>query len=222
MKKILTLLGGEKFSTGSVVLPVLNKLNKRLAPDENDPIYIAKLKKDIKDDMAERCNLNLNKKVLSKSSFFDKRFDKLKFLEDDKRAEVIVEVKEELLKLQEDGSTEEVTLERQPPEKKRFLGVGLSDSESEEGELASEGAAEEIIKYKHEKRISSESCPLEWWRNRRTEYPLMSRLARKYLSVQATSTAAERAMSNLNLTLDKRRQSMKADLFDQLMFLGDL
>ena len=98
--------------------------------------------------MAERCNLNLNKKVLSKSSFFDKRFDKLKFLEDDKRAEVIVEVKEELLKLQEDGSTEEVTLERQPPEKKRFLGVGLSDSESEEGELASGGAAEEINKYK--------------------------------------------------------------------------
>ena len=66
----ITLLGGEKFSTGSVVLPVLNKLNKRLAPDENDPIYIAKLKKDIKDDMAERCNLNLNKKVLSKSNFF--------------------------------------------------------------------------------------------------------------------------------------------------------
>ena len=142
-------------------------------------------------------------------------------MEDDERLEVILEVKEELLKLQEDGSTEEVTLERQPPEK-RFLGVGLSDSESEEGELASGGAAEEINKYKQEKRISSESCPLEWWRNRRTEYPLMSRLARKYLSVQATSTAAERAMSNLNLMLDKRRHSMKADLFDQLIFLGDL
>ena len=114
----ITLFGGEKFSTGIVVLPVLTKLKKRLAPDEKYPIYIVKLKKDIKDDMAERCNLNLTKKVVSKSSFFDKRFDKLKFLEDDKRSEVIiVEVKEELLKLQEDGSTEEVTLERLPPEK---------------------------------------------------------------------------------------------------------
>ena len=139
-------------------MPFINKLNKRLAPDENDTIYIVKLKKDIKDDMAERCNLNLNKKVVSKSSFFDKRFDKLKFLEDDKRSEVIiVEVEEELLKLQEDGSTEEVTLERLPPEKKRFLGVGLSDSESDEGELASGRAAEEINKYKQEKRNSSES-----------------------------------------------------------------
>ena len=129
----ITLFGGEKFSTGIVVLPVLTKLKKRLAPDEKYPIYIVKLKKDIKDD-------------------------KLKFLEDDKRAEVIiVKVKEELLKLQEDRSTEEVTLERQPPEKKRFLGVGLSDSESDEGERASWGAAEEINKYKQEKSNSSES-----------------------------------------------------------------
>ena len=40
--------------------------------------------------------------------------------------------------------------------------------------------------------------------------------------MQATSTAAERAISNLNLTLDKKREAMKADLFDLLMFLGDV
>ena len=49
----------------------------------------------------------------------------------------------------------------------------------------------------------------------------MSILARKYLSFQATSTAAERVMSDLSLTLDKRRQAMKGDLFDHLMLLGD-
>ena len=37
----ITLLGGVKFSTGSAVLPVLNKVKKRLAPDENDLIYVA-------------------------------------------------------------------------------------------------------------------------------------------------------------------------------------
>ena len=41
-------------------------------------------------------------------------------------------------------------------------------------------------------------------------------------SVQATSTEAERAIYNLNLTLDKKREAMKADLFDLLMFLGDV
>ena len=66
----ITLLGGEKFSTGSVVLPVLHKLNKRLASDENDPFTVAKLEKDIKGDMAVRYELNLNRRVLSKSNFF--------------------------------------------------------------------------------------------------------------------------------------------------------
>ena len=47
-------------------------------------------------------------------------------------------------------------------------------------------------------------------------------LCRKYLSVQATSPAADRDMSSLNITLDKKRQAMNADLLDQLMFLGDV
>ena len=37
----------------------------------------------------------------------------------------------------------------------------------------------------------------------------MARLARKYLVVQATSTAAERAMSKLGLILTKKRLSME-------------
>ena len=213
----ITLLGGEKFSTGSSVLPVLNKLKKRLAPDENDFIYIAKLKKDITEDMEKRCTLNLNKKVLAKSSFFDKRFDKLKFIEEEDRKETVREIEVELLELEKNTVIRKEVL-KEPFKKKRFLGNGLSDSEDED---ESGGAVDELTKYKLERRISSGSCPLEWWRSRRAEYPLMSRLARKYLSVQATSTAAERVMSDLALTLDKRRQSMKGDLFDQLMFLGD-
>ena len=50
-------------------LEVLHKLNKRLASDENDPFNVAKLEKDIKGDMAVRYELNLNRRVLSKSNF---------------------------------------------------------------------------------------------------------------------------------------------------------
>ena len=106
----ITLLGGEKFSTGSAVLPVLNKLKKRLAPDENDLIYIAKLKKDITEDMEKRCSLNLNKKVLAKSSFFDKRFDKLKFMEEEDRKETIREIEVELLEMEKNMVTSEEVL----------------------------------------------------------------------------------------------------------------
>ena len=109
----ITLLGGVKFSTGSAVLPVLNKVKKRLAPDENDLIYVAKLKKDITEEMEKRCSLNLNKKVLAKSSFFDKRFEKLKFMGEEDRKETIREIEVELLELEkitvtsEEGASQE-------------------------------------------------------------------------------------------------------------------
>jgi hypothetical protein len=46
-------------------------------------------------------------------------------------------------------------------------------------------------------------------------------LARKYLSVQATSTPAERVMSSMGIVLEKRRQSMPGELFAEIMILSD-
>ena len=44
---------------------------------------------------------------------------------------------------------------------------------------------------------------------------------RKYLSVQATSTPADRVMSSMDIVLEKRRQSMTGELFAEIMFLSD-
>ena len=48
------------------------------------------------------------------------------------------------------------------------------------------------------------------------------RLARKYLSVQATSTPAERVMSAMGIILEKKRQRMTGDLFNEIMFMSDI
>jgi hypothetical protein len=216
----ITLLGGETYSTGSAVLPVLNKLNKRLEPDEDDPIYVGLLKRDILEDMQKRCIKNLNKTVLAKASFFDMRFSKLRFLDDETKADIIELVEKELLELEKMTAVSDQDEEKKtkvPEKKKRFLGNGLSDSEDDN----SEGAKAELERYKMEKKIKSDSCPFVWWRSRKAEYPMMSRLARKYLAVQATSTAAERVMSRLGIILEKRRQAMTGELFNMLMFLSD-
>ena len=52
-------------------------------------------------------------------------------------------------------------------------------------------------------------------------YNSLFRLARKYLSVQATSTPAERVMSAMGIILEKR-QRMMGDLFNEIMFLSDI
>ena len=48
LEKGITLMGGEKYGTGSSVLPFLFKFNKMLAADEEDRVYLASVKKEIK------------------------------------------------------------------------------------------------------------------------------------------------------------------------------
>ena len=40
--------------------------------------------------------------------------------------------------------------------------------------------------------------------------------------MQATSTSAERVMSKMGIVMQKRRQRMGGDLFDEIMFLSDV
>ena len=60
-----------------------------------------------------------------------------------------------------------------------------------------------------------------WWRLNKDKYPDIVRLVRKYLSVQGTSTPAERVMSDMGIILNKKRLSMSDNSFRMLMYLGD-
>ena len=75
----ITLIGGEKFATGSYTLPFLYKFNQVLEQEEDEPVYMNSFKIDINAEIKTRCDDNLNKKVLAKTSFFDKRFLEMLF-----------------------------------------------------------------------------------------------------------------------------------------------
>ena len=56
----ITRIGGEKYSTGSIVLPFLTQFLVFLKGDEDDPMYVRKFKKKLKAEMIVRCRDNLN------------------------------------------------------------------------------------------------------------------------------------------------------------------
>ena len=221
----VTLLGGEKFATGSSVLPWVKLMEKKLKYSENDPSFLSQFKSDLNKELKERCGNFLNKTILSKASFFDKRYSKLSFLEEGQKNLIFNEIKEELKLVQMKVSNEkqkEITAEEPVRKKRRFLGLELADSDSEEDNLENNSEVDkELNRYMDEKKLKSDGNPLEWWRIKRFEYPLMARLARKYLSVQGSSTNAERVMSRMGLILTKKRMSMKGELFSEIMFLTD-
>ena len=63
--------------------------------------------------------------------------------------------------------------------------------------------------------------PLEWWRKNQVAFPILARLARIYLAVQATSAPSERVFSLASRVISSRRGSMDPDFAGKMLFVTD-
>ena len=153
------------------------------------------------------------------------RYSHLKFLDILKRYDVsdlsketvVSNFKAEMETIHDEERDLEISLQ---PKSKRAKKSFLIDYEDDDyqGDLSVENQLESYLK---EIRIKPKECPGAWWKLNKDKYPDIARLARKYLSVQGTSTPAERVMSDMGIILNKKRLSMSDESFRMLMYLGD-
>jgi hypothetical protein len=78
---------------------------------------------------------------------------------------------------------------------------------------------DEISEYLQLEEINFESDPFTWWHEREEKFPILSILAKKYLSVYACSTSSERLFSDAGNLLTEKRTRISPDLFKRLIFL---
>jgi hypothetical protein len=78
---------------------------------------------------------------------------------------------------------------------------------------------DELSQYLVEPLILLGDCPLKWWASHESKYPTLRELARKYLSIPASSASSERMWSISGLLVTKHRNRMKSDNICHLMFL---
>ena len=128
-----TTLGGNKFTTSSIVMPVMKLIQKHLEISEDDPSYIINMKNIIRDDFKERTSQNLNFSFLMKVTALDPRFLKLKVISEKSKREMVFnklieEARENLRNIQEkDKSDVELSVT-----KKRKLGLDWDESDEDE------------------------------------------------------------------------------------------
>ncbi len=60
---------------------------------------------------------------------------------------------------------------------------------------------------------------MKWWKEHCLLFPILSQLARKYLSIPATSAASERVFSKGGRIVTKLRSSLKEDNVSDLVIL---
>ena len=78
----------------------------------------------------------------------------------------------------------------------------------------------ELEQYIHYPLQDIESSPLQWWQLQQHQFPLLAKLARKYLCVCATSVPSERLFSIGGKIVDGRSR-LKPDKVNELIFLAE-
>jgi len=61
----------------------------------------------------------------------------------------------------------------------------------------------------------------EWWREKENKYPIIAKLARRYLPIPASSAPSERIFSKYGIVWEKRRGNLKPETANNILFLHE-
>ena len=78
---------------------------------------------------------------------------------------------------------------------------------------------QEIQRYLAEP-LGTNQCALTWWKEREASYPILSKLAKKYLAIPATSVPSERIFSLAGNLVTKKRALLSPETVNILIFLN--
>lgn len=94
---------------------------------------------------------------------------------------------------------------------------GNSDAVADESDLVSK----ELDLYASLPPLTSkDDDPLAWWKANCQNFPCLAQLAKRYLSIPATSVASERAFSGAGNVVTAKRNCLKPATVNQLCFLA--
>ena len=193
-------LSAENNVSISAVLPIVHGLVTKLAVEE-DSTCVKQFKVQVSSALKQRWNLDkLNPvQVPLLASTLDPRFRNLKFLSNELKREV----KLELLRLTTSVLESTQSVEVQPSCKKTKTAFDILLGEEEES--SDNNCKAEVNQYFAEKVATRETDPLQWWKLNEFRFKTLAKVASSILCVPATSTPSERLFSTAGLTVTNLR-----------------
>ena len=238
------ILSGDEYVTISAVIPIVDLIEKKLLASQSDDTELLKsLKESIVADLKQRYQDPRIRNILDVSSFLDPRF-KTKYINDiDARLQGVKMLIESegvaLYKEAYNNNTSSTsassasivdlvsTTSTAPKPKKKKLGTLFKDNiDNDEDEHESllispeQRISAEIKTYLDLPRLDFEAEILPWWKSQSLNYPLLSMVAKKYLSICATSSPSEHLFSTSGGVVSQSRASLQPDKVNMLTFLA--
>lgn len=108
---------------------------------------------------------------------------------------------------------------RRDNEKAKAMNDLFDDDEDNDAETPEDVVANEIAQYFGEKDVDRDVNIMQWWAVNEHRFKLLTRLARQYVVVTATSTPCERLFSEAGAIADRKRATMSPEHVDMLTCL---
>ena len=217
-----TYLSSEFNVSISSLLPVVHGMIKNLQPKESDSVAIKDFKKLVLQQIRKRWNIDgvdpTNPSASLLATVLDPRFKNVKFLNRAQHSQ-LEESLAQLIIVPENNTSNDTDCQLSN-NNKSALDLLLGDDYSEESRPETNPAIETVRDYLADRIPSRESSPLDWWKMNSHRFILLACLARKYLSIPATSTPSERIFSCAGLIVNRLRSSLNPDHVDMLVFLN--
>ncbi|KAM8723706.1 E3 SUMO-protein ligase ZBED1-like isoform 2-T2 [Acanthopagrus schlegelii] len=220
-------LSSEKYVSVSFVKPVLHLFTSSiLKVNDDDPELTNTIKTKILTYLEEKYKDPETQDLLNLASALDPRF-KLRYTSEDRvapiQARLMSEMAASLSMGPSDGGTADRAEDDAPStsKKKKTLGSFFKITErARPTHPPQQALATELQSYLQCADLDSEENPLDWWREHQRVYPRLSKLAKKYLGIPATSAPSERVFSTGGNIVTCLRSSLKPESVDRLVFLA--
>lgn len=173
--------------------------------------------------------LNIDRdKVCSVASFLDPRFKKKAFARKECASNCVEKVTELLRNMTPEvnndvPSSSEHSTEGQSKSTKSNLIWGFFDESVKEQRsniTPLSSVLVELRSYSDEPLIGREDDPLAYWQKREALYPRLSKLAKRYLVIPASSVPCERVFSKAGELITDRRNRLSPTHVNELLFLN--
>lgn len=202
---VTTLLSSAKDSTLSMTKPLIKSIGSNFLTEvETDSPVMLRFKLNLKNEIATRWKEDV---ICNICSFLDPRYRA--YLNKSQQDEVRQILSAELSNFQ---SEEKENV--QTSSNTEVFNYLFPDDTLLSGEEISE-----IDKYMREDTIAKSASPFLWWKENQNKYPMLCQLARKYLTIPATSVPSERIFSSAGDLVRAKRSCLSSKNINMLLFI---
>ncbi|XP_076879095.1 E3 SUMO-protein ligase ZBED1-like [Brachyhypopomus gauderio] len=231
LKTLTTLISSEATPSASMILPLKATVLHSMEPNDGDSAIVTQVKAAIRENLEDRYSCQ---DFLHKCTALDPRFKPLPHVDDACRDRIYNSLITEIVAMEEEHEEAKWTAaatssshtpeasESPPPVKRSAMAelFGELFQTQVEDKDTLQLVKEEVAAYKAVSSISVDSDPLLWWKTNEPTYPLIAKLAKRYLAIPATSVPSERVFSTAGDIVTASRSALTADNVDKLIFLA--